>query len=123
VNAPDYYRKPTDPEIDAAEARLQFPFPPQYREFLKSGGDVGEAKFEPAVVLPGSGHLDLFEIAGTAWGVMGVPKDLLPFIEDNGDYFCLTRTGEVVYWSHNGSSDERWPDLENWHQEVCIGRR
>jgi hypothetical protein len=123
VNAPDYFRPPTDPEIDAAEARLQFPFPGEYREFLKSGGDVGEAKFEPAVVLPGSSHLDLIEIAGTAWGVVGVPKDLLPFVEDNGDYFCLTRAGEVVFWSHNGSTNERWPDLKNWYQEVCIERR
>ena len=122
MDAPDSFRPPTDAEIDAAEARLRFPFPRAYREFLKTGGDVGNAVFEPAVVLPGSGHLDLCEIAETAWGLIGVPPNLLPFIEDNGDYFCLTGEGEVVHWSHNGSSDERWPSMETWYHQVCIER-
>ncbi|WP_445322931.1 SMI1/KNR4 family protein [Ramlibacter sp. AN1133] len=121
--APDYYRPPADAEIDVAEARLQFPFPREYREFLKTGGDVGNALFEPALVLPGSGHLDLCEIAETAWGAIGVPRNRLPFIEDNGDYFCLTPEGEILYWSHNGSSNERWPSFESWYRQVCIERR
>jgi hypothetical protein len=84
---------------------------------------VANAVFEPAVILPGADRLDLFKIAAAAWGIMGVPRDLLPFIEDNGDYFCLTSDGEVVYWSHNGSTDERWPTMAAWHQQVCVDRK
>ena len=61
------FRPPTDAEIAAAEQRLGVSFHPDYRAFLKGGGDVANATLEPAVILPGSGHLDLFEIAETAW--------------------------------------------------------
>ncbi|HGY1074313.1 SMI1/KNR4 family protein, partial [Aeromonas salmonicida] len=39
---------------------------------------------------------------------------------DNGDYFCISKTGEVIYWSHNGSSNEKWPNMSAWHNQVCI---
>ena len=119
----DYFRNPNDEEIDLAERTLNFSFHPDYRAFLKSGGDVANATFEPAVVLPGSGHLDLFEIANSAWTVDGVPKDLLPFVSDNGDYFCINSRGEVVYWSHNCAVDEKWSTLAAWHQQVCVERK
>lgn len=117
------FRPPTDAEIAAAEQRLGISFHPDYRAFLQGGGDVANARFEPAVILPGSGHLDLFEIAETAWGVMGVPRDLLPFTEDNGDYYCINPLGEVLYWSHNGSTDGRWPSIAVWYQKVCVRRQ
>jgi hypothetical protein len=28
--------------------------------------------------------------------------------------------GEVVFWSHEGATDERWPDLATWIREVWI---
>jgi hypothetical protein len=72
------------------------------------------------VILPGSGHLDLFEIAETAWSDMELPRDLLAFIEDNGDYYCLTKTGEVRFWSHNGTTEEKWTTFGDWHRQVCV---
>ena len=117
---PDPLRIPTDAEIAEAERKLNFLFPAAYVAFLKSAGDVASATFEPAVILPGSGHLDLFEIAETAWKQFGVPRQWLPFIEDNGDYFCVSQSGAVRYWSHNGSTDEQWPDFSAWFQQVCV---
>ena len=117
------FRPPTDQEISSAEARLGVVFHPDYCAFLKSGGDVGNAMFDPAVVLPGSGYCDLFDIAEYAWKNAGVPRDLVPFIEDNGDYFCISSTGEVSYWSHNGAVSERWASLPSWFQRVCLERR
>ena len=118
----DIFRSPTDEEIAEAEVKLAFLFPSAYRSFLKSGGDVANAKFEAAVVLPDSGHLDIFDVAATAWGTMGVPRSLLPIVEDNGDYFCLTPQGEVIHWSHNGTTKERWPTFDAWYQQVCVER-
>ena len=51
---------------------------------------------------------------------MGVPKSLVPIAEDNGDYYCMNEAGEFLYWSHDGTTDEKWPSLENWIQEVWI---
>lgn len=117
------FRIPTDAEIAAAEQRLGVTFHPDYRAFLKGGSDVADSILEPAVILPGGGHLDIFEITNAAWNLMGVPRDLLPFVEDNGDYFCIKSTGQVVYWSHNGTTDERWPNIAAWRQQVCVERR
>jgi hypothetical protein len=116
----DPFREPTDAEIDAAQQRLGFTFPADYRAFLKAGGDVGGAGFEAAVILPGSGHLEIDEIAREAWEEVGLSRDLLPFVEDNADYYCLTRDGAVVYWSHNGTTDEKWATFTDWFQQVCI---
>ena len=116
----DPFRIPTDAEITKAERNLNFPFPPAYIEFLKGGNEVANASFEAAVILPGSSRLDLFEIAGTAWNQFGVPRAWLPFIEDNGDYFCVSQTGEVRYWSHNGPTNEQWPNFAAWFQQVCV---
>lgn len=117
------FRVPTDQEVLAAEQRIGFPFHPDYRAFLKGGGDVANACFEPAVILPGSGHLDLFEIAETAWNIIGLPRQLLPFVEDNGDYYCLNSNGEVIYWSHNGTTNEKWSNLTEWYDHVCVNRQ
>jgi hypothetical protein len=53
--------------------------------------------------------------------VLGVPDDLLPICEDNGNYFCMNRRGQVVFWDHNGASDEKWTDLATWINDVWIG--
>lgn len=120
---PAPFRPPTDSEIAEAERRLNFVFPSEYVAFLKGGGNVANAVFEPAVVLPGSGHLDLIEIAESAWAHEEITRDWLPFIEDNSDYFLLSQSGEVRYWSHHGVTNERWPTFSAWFQQVCVERR
>lgn len=119
----DPFRIPTDPEIAEAERILNFGFPSSYIEFLKGGSNVANAIFEPAVILPGCDYLNLFEIAETAWNHDGVPKDWLPFLEDNSDYFLISQAGEVRYWSHNGTTNEKWPTFSSWFQQVCVERR
>jgi hypothetical protein len=113
-------RLPAEAEVEAAERRLRFEFPPDYRRYLLEASDVVVGTLEPAVVVPGSGNLDLVEIAESAWGEMDVPRDLLPICQDNGDYFCLNAKSEVVYWSHDGVVNEKWADLASWIQEVWL---
>ena len=50
-----------------------------------------------------------------------LPRKFLPICEDNGDYFCMNRKGEVVFWSHDGATDEKWKDLATWIEEAWIG--
>jgi len=112
-------RLPTEAEVNAAEQRLGVRFPRDYRYFLLHGSDVTYGTVEPAVVTANAGHLDLVEMAQAAWA-LGVPKESLPFCESNGDYYCLKPGGRVVYWSHDGATDENWPDLAHWIQSVWI---
>lgn len=117
---PKPLRLPTADEVNAAEQQLALKFPVEYRQYLLAASDVVYGALEPAIVIPDAGHLDLIDIAETAWDEMEVPRSLLPFCEDNGDYYCLNEAGEVEYWSHNGQTDERWKDLATWIKEVWI---
>jgi hypothetical protein len=112
---------PTPEEVSAAERTLGVSFHPDYRQYLLEASDVVHGTLEPATVASGSGHTALIPMAQAAWAKMGLPRDLLPICEDNGDYFCITKPGEVVFWSHNGKTDEKWRDLATWIQEVWIG--
>lgn len=118
---PKPLRLPTAYEVSAAENRLGVKFPEDYRRYLLEASDVVFGPLEPAIVIPDAGHLGLVDIAETAWGQMEMPRNLLPFCEDNGDYYCLNQSGEVEFWSHNGVTDEKWKDLATWIKEVWIG--
>ena len=117
---PKPLRLPTENEVEAAESRLGIRFPADYRQYLLQASDVVFGALEPAIITPDAGHLDLIDMAQTAWDEMEVPRTLLPFCEDNGDYYCLNESGEVEYWSHNGATDEKWKDLATWIKEVWI---
>jgi hypothetical protein len=117
---PKPFRLPTEAEVNQAESALGVKFPADYRRYLLEAGDVVFGALEPAVVTPDAGYLSLVEIAESAWDEMDLPRDLLPFCEDNGDYYCLATDGTVKYWSHNGSTDESWPDVATWIKEVWI---
>ena len=117
---PKPLRLPTADEVRAAEDQLAVKFPDDYRRYLREASDVVYGSREPAVVIPDAGHLSLVEMAESAWDEMDVPRELLPFCEDNGDYYCLNNKGEVEYWSHDGATDEKWKDLATWIKEVWI---
>lgn len=110
----------TDAEIAASEECLGISFHPDYRAFLVGGADLGHSRFQPAVTLPGASHLDLIEIAQTAWAPRSPQPPLIPFLEQAGSFFCLSPTGEVFRCSHDAATTERWPNLEAWRQQVSL---
>jgi hypothetical protein len=117
---PKPLRVATEEEVNQAENVLGIKFPEDYRRYLLEASDVVFGALEPAVVTPDAGYLSLVEVAESAWDEMDLPREFLPFCEDNGDYYCLTADGTVKFWSHNGSTDESWPDLATWIKEVWI---
>lgn len=76
---------------------------------------------EPCTVIPGSGHTSLVEVVKSARDA-GVPAELIPICADNGDYYCIDKEGKMIYWSHNGPTDESWPNLATWIKNVWINR-
>jgi hypothetical protein len=100
---------------------LGITFHTDYRRFLLEASDVTFGTIEPAVVTPNAGYLDLVVMAREAWAWedLALPRDWLPFCEDNGNYYCLTPSGEVVFHSLE-IEEERWPNLATWIKEVWI---
>jgi hypothetical protein len=111
---------PTAEEVAGAERELRWTFPADYRRFLLEASDVVVGSLEHCLVTPDAGYRDLVTTAREAWD-LGMSRDLLPICEDNGDYYCLDSTGRVHFWSHNGVTDETWPDLATWIRAVWIG--
>lgn len=111
---------PSDELLDSYEKELGFIFPEDYRYFLKEASDsLLNGKDSLRVTFDRDSPRELITNANEAWR-LGVPRDWLPFCEDNGNYYCLTKLGEVRFWSHDGSSGESWPNLAIWIKKVWI---
>ncbi len=117
---PKPFRLPTEAEVSASEKRLNVKFHEDYRQFLLEASDVVVGTLEPAMVAADCGYLDLCEIAEYAWDEMELPLTLLPICEDNGDYFCLNKKGEVEFWSPDGATKDKWENLATWIKEIWI---
>ena len=118
---PKPLRLPTQEQVDEIEKKLGIVFHDDYRKYLLEASDVVYGTLEPATIIPDSGHTEFTSVAEAAWHQMGVSRELIPICEDNGDYYCMTKDGEIVFWSHNSITDERWPDLASWIKQVWIG--
>ena len=117
VPVPRPRRLPTEFEVRDAEEMAGVAFHDDFRQFLLEASDVVYGTLEP-ITLSG-GHTDFGTVLEEA-RIDGVPGDLIPVCADNGDYYCITPTGEVVYWSHNGATDESWLTLATWITDVWI---
>ena len=114
-------RLPSTEEVECMEKELGVKFHPDYKTYLLEASDSVLGTLEPAVItLPGS-HIYLPDIVRSA-RKMGVPEELFPICSNNGDYFCLNELGEVVYWSHNGAVNEKWPNLAAWITDEWIAK-
>jgi len=111
---------PSNRDVEEVELGLGVTFSPEYRAYLLNASDVVLGTLEPATITEPESHTHLPEVVATARD-FGVPTQLLPFCGDNSDFYCLTPTGEVVFWSHNGLSEESWPSLAAWIFQVWIG--
>jgi hypothetical protein len=113
-------RLPTADEVDDAERRLGVSFHPDFRRYLLEGSDVVCGIHEPVTITCPDSHTDLFKVAKKAWGAYEVPRELLPICENNADFYCMNPSGEVVSWSHNGWTSEKWQTLADWIEDVWL---
>ncbi|NVK22065.1 MAG: SMI1/KNR4 family protein [Kangiellaceae bacterium] len=112
------FNPPTDEEIDKAQQELGFAFPSEYITFLKSGYDLGDIPMEALEIANTPSHVNIYEAVENARKYFNLPTSLLPICEDNGDYYCLNQSGEVVFWSHNGATNEKWSGVSAWREEM-----
>ncbi|MFO1021376.1 MAG: SMI1/KNR4 family protein [Planctomycetales bacterium] len=117
---PKPMRLPSPEEVDEAERELGIQFHPDYRHYLLEASDVVLGILEPATLTVPDDFTDLREVCKSAWESYDVPRNLLPICEDNADFYCLNARGEVLFWSHNGLSEEKWPTLADWIEQVWI---
>lgn len=112
---------PDDALIDRYEVAAGLSFPSDYRVFLKSVSNAFVGDLSPLTLNDEMGGVygELLS-AITEGRSLGLPHDWIPICEDNGDYYCLAPDASVRFWSHNGPSDETWPNLTSWMKEVWL---
>ena len=115
-------RLPTSAEVAAAEQELRTTFHSDFKRYLLEASDIVFGALEPVTITDEESHTHLPEVARAAWQDMDLPRHLLPLCEDNGDYYCIDKSGEILFWSHNdGAITDRWKNLATWIEEVWIG--
>ncbi|RHW74549.1 SMI1/KNR4 family protein [Colwellia sp. RSH04] len=112
------FKPPSDIEISEAQQKLGFTFPNDYIDFIKSGYDLGNAPMEALEINNAQSHLDIYSAIADAKKFYELPDELLPICEDNSDYYCLNKSGQVVFWSHNGLTDEVWQNTKEWRNQM-----
>jgi hypothetical protein len=114
-------------DINNAEEKLGVKFPPSYVKYQLEYSNVQFGEFEMYQVFEDGSYLDLIQAVKEARQHHQLPEHLLPFVADqDGDYYCfnLRSNGpeyEVVYWSHNGTTDEKWNNFLDWVERCWIG--
>ena len=116
---PKPFRQPTSSEVAQMEKELGVSFHPDYVRFLLGASDVAVGVLEPGTITNPESHTHLTTVVSSA-RKYGVPTSLFPFCADNADFYCLSSSGEVICWSHNGSSTDTWPNLASWIEQVWI---
>jgi len=113
-------RLPSIEYIGNIEKVIGVKFSDDYKYFLLKVGRIDHGVIEPCTLFPEDGHTYLIEVHKDAKQLHGFPENSIPICQDNGDYYLLTRNGNVVFWSHNGTTNESWATLAEWIKEVWI---
>ena len=116
---------PTEEDVKNAEEILNVKFPPSYVKYQLEYSDILFGTYEPYQLFENGSYTDLIKSVNEA-REYGLPKHLLPVLEDNGDYFCFDLTSpapefKVNYWTHNGITNENWGNFLDWVENCWIG--
>jgi hypothetical protein len=120
LSLPNVQRLPDDALINDYERELGIAFSEEYKIFLKEASDsIFNGKDSLRLTEERNSPRELLSVVAEARG-QGVPKSWLPICEDNGNYYCIREDGSVVYWAHDGNSNESWPSLASWIKQAWI---
>lgn len=118
-DVPSPLELPDEDNIIEVEEQLLIPIPYEFREFLMQVSDVVYGSMEPVTITDPHSHTYLPEVAAVAWD-QGLPRDLLPLCEHNGDYYCVSAEGEVALWSEGDFAEETWGTVWQWSKDVWL---
>ncbi|WP_252176950.1 SMI1/KNR4 family protein [Endozoicomonas sp. 4G] len=119
VEVPTPLELPDEDEVIEAQEQLLIPIPSELREFLLQVSDVVYGSIEPVTIKDPHSHTYLPEVAAIAWD-QGMPRDLLPICEHNGDVYCVSAEGEVGLWAAGELSEATWPSVWHWAKDVWL---
>ncbi|USE38513.1 SMI1/KNR4 family protein [Endozoicomonas sp. SCSIO W0465] len=112
---------PDEDQLVEVEEQILIPLPYELREFLLQVSDVIYGSIEPVTVTDPQSHTYLPEVAANAWAE-GLPRELIPICECNGEYYGISEEGEVVRWADGEVTDDSWPSIWLWAWDIWLER-
>ncbi len=113
-------RLPTRAEVEEIARATGVVIPSDLIRYLIEASDVVFGTKEPVTLCDPNSHTHFPTVLSDARDA-GVSTELVPICEDNGDYYCMTPNAQIIFWSHDGKSEDRWRDLAEWIERVWIG--
>ncbi|WP_257264296.1 SMI1/KNR4 family protein [Endozoicomonas sp. ONNA2] len=110
---------PDEDQLVEVEEQILVPLPYELREFLLHVSDVIYGSIEPVTVTDPQSHTYLPEVAANAWAE-GLPRELIPICECNGEYYGIFEEGEVVRWADGAVTDDSWPSIWLWARDIWL---
>ncbi|WP_111641220.1 SMI1/KNR4 family protein [Marinimicrobium alkaliphilum] len=110
---------PTHDQLVVVEEELLLPLPRELRTFLLEASDLIIGSLEPVTAADPSSHTYLSDVAARAWDE-GMPRHLAPLCETAQGFYAVEPEGEVVYWCSGELTEETWPSVWHWAQEIWL---
>mmetsp|Transcript_2342 Transcript_2342/g.6809 ORF Transcript_2342/g.6809 Transcript_2342/m.6809 type:complete len:144 (+) Transcript_2342:137-568(+) len=114
---------PTEQQVDAIALAAGISFPHDFRRYLLEASNIVYGIKKPVRI--DDSYLNFETVLADAREI-GVPDNLLPICEDNGNFYCVDTLSEaVIFYDHNdcyvGPESESWSNIAAWIEAVWIG--
>lgn len=113
---------PDEETLVEIQEQILIHLPFALREFLLQVSDVVYGRLEPVTAADPHSHTYLPEVASVAWS-LGVPRELVPLCEDQGNYYVVEEDGTVLLWEADSgeiNEDESWESVWHWVRDVWL---
>lgn len=116
---------PKKEDIAQLEYQLKIVLPDSYKKYLLEYSNIYFGGFELLKPFKDNDYLDIYKVINNAHKSHQLSQRYIPFMYDNGDYYCFNLDKnspdyEVIFCSHNGTTNERWVNFLEWVEKCWI---
>ena len=110
---------PEEDDLVEVQEALFISLNEDFQEFMLTVSDVVYGTLEPVTASDPTSHTYLPEVAAIAWDA-GLPRDLVPLCEHQGNYYAVNEEGEVQYWEGGVKTEQSWESVWYWVRDVWL---
>jgi hypothetical protein len=110
---------PEEDDLVEVQEALFISLNEDFQQFMLTVSDVVYGTLEPVTASDPTSHTYLPEVAAIAWDA-GLPRDLVPLCEHQGNYYAVTEEGEVQYWEGGVKTEQTWETIWYWARDVWL---
>lgn len=110
---------PDEDDLVEVQEALFISLNEDFQEYMLAVSDVVFGSLEPVTASDPTSHTYLPEVAAIAWDA-GLPRDLVPLCEHQGNYYAVSEEGEIQYWEGGVKTEQTWETIWYWVRDVWL---